>query len=467
MKIKLLLAVCLCTAVKLNAQTDSLSKHVDTLSNRIDTTPQPVIEPFSYGDFTWLNGNNRQKSALLDSKYFTGSMTVDVNYTQSNRHPIDNTVVGSTALARNRELQVSYIGIGGDFHYNNVRARFMTQFGTRSTVVPRNDLSQYKGQYDLATSYRYISEAYGGYHWDKWHGINLDAGIFMSYVGLMSYNNFENWGYQPSFTSDNTPWFFNGLRLQTFPTDRLKIELWLINGWQSYGMYNKMPGMGFQVKYAPKEYITMVSNGYFGKDAAGQPNRVRWHSDNSFLLRYYSNPKAKGVTKAAFSITGDLGFENGGGVSPFGSKDGTRPAQNFISAMAYHRLWFGERFAWTFGGGFMHNPGRYLVLLPTGDASALPNPANPTQTQGTHPFTANIGDKFDSWDASTTFDFMPNDFITWKFELVHRHANVPYFAGPGGVTSPDGYTTTPNTAGWAPDLVKSESRFVLAMIVRF
>ena len=59
------------------------------------------------------------------------------------------------------------------------------------------------------------------------HGINLDAGIFMSYIGLFSYNNFENRGYQPSYTSDNTPWFFNGLRLQTFPTDKLKVELWL------------------------------------------------------------------------------------------------------------------------------------------------------------------------------------------------------------------------------------------------
>ncbi|MDQ2752188.1 MAG: outer membrane beta-barrel protein, partial [Bacteroidota bacterium] len=96
-----------------------------------------------------------------------------------------------------------------------------------------------------------------------------------------------------------------------------------------------------------------------------------------------------------------------------------------------------------------------------------PNPYNPTQTAGTHPFTANPGDKFDSWDASTTFDFMPNDFITWKFELVHREANVPYFAGHGGVTSPDGYVTTPIPPNWMPDLVKAESRYVLAMIVRF
>jgi len=433
-----------------------------TSPKSIEAKP-PASEPFAWGDFTWMNGNNRQKSALLDSKYFTGSVTIDVNYTQSNNHPIDNTVVGSTALARNREVQVSFAGLGGDFHWNNVRGRFLTQFGTRSTVVPRNDFSQYRGQYNLATAYQYISEAYGGYHWDKWHGINLDAGIFMSYVGLFSYNNFENWGYQPSFTSDNTPWFFNGLRLQTFPTDKLKVELWVINGWQTYGKFNQLPGLGFQVKYSPKEYLNFVSNGYYGTDTQDKIKRTRWHSDNSFLLRYYNKPKAKGITKAAFSVTGDLGVENGGGVTPFGSseKDASGnslyPAQNFISAMAYNRLWFGEHFAWTMGGGFMHNPGRYLVLLPTGDAGPF----------GTHPFSANPGDKFDSWDASTTLNWMPNEYITWVFELVHRHANVPYFAGPGGVTSPDGYTTTPIPAGWTPDLVKSESRFVLAMIVRF
>jgi hypothetical protein len=32
--------------------------------------PEPASEPFAFGDFTWLNGNNRQKQALLDTKYF-------------------------------------------------------------------------------------------------------------------------------------------------------------------------------------------------------------------------------------------------------------------------------------------------------------------------------------------------------------------------------------------------------------
>ncbi len=52
----------------------------------------------------------------------------------------------------------------------------------------------------------------------------------MSYVGLFSDYNFANWVYQPSYVSSNTPWFFKDLRVQIFPSDKLKSEPWLING---------------------------------------------------------------------------------------------------------------------------------------------------------------------------------------------------------------------------------------------
>jgi hypothetical protein len=62
---------------------------------------------------------------------------------------------------------------------------------------------------------------------------------------------------------------------------------------------------------------------------------------------------------------------------------------------------------------------------------------------------------------------MPNDYLTFRLEVVHRHASVPYFAGHGGVTSPDGYNTTPVPADFTPDLVPSETRFIAALLVRF
>lgn len=451
MKKKLLMAACLAAVTLTNAQNK-------------DTTAPKI--PFEGIDMTWHNGNDRRDSSVFKGTYFIPSILMDINYNYSFNNPIDNTVVGSTAMARHNEIQLSALHFGGDFYYKNARARIMTQFGTRSTVVPRNDLSPYRGQYKLADVYRYLSEAYAGYHIDKWYGINIDAGMFMSYIGLNSYYQPENWEYQASFTSDNTPWFFNGLRVQMYPTKYIKVEAWIINGWQSYGKFNSMPGLGFNFTWIPSDRMKLITNNYYGTDAGGIPGRKRFHSDNSLLVRYFNDPKASGISKMAFSLTGDLGFETGAGVKAFGG-DATTPSQHFLSAMFYNRTWFAKnKFAWTIGGGIMTNPGRYLVLYPTGQASPLPNPNNPTQTEGAFPFTANPGDKFSGWDASTNIDYMPNQSTTFRLEFVTRHANVPYFAGRGGVTSPDGYATTPLPPNWRPDLVKSENRLVLALLFR-
>lgn len=80
----------------------------------------------------------------------------------------------------------------------------------------------------------------------------------------------------------------------------------------------------------------------------------------------------------------------------------------------------------------MKNPGRYLVLYPTGQASPLPNANNPSQTEGNFPFSANPGDPFEGWDYSTNLDYMPNQSLTFRVEYVSRHASVPYFAGREG-----------------------------------
>ena len=457
MKKQLLFVTLICLAIGATAQKDSVKK----MKSQV---------PFEGQDATWQNGSDRRDSAIIQNKYFTGSVMVDANYTYSDNNPIDHTVVGSTALARNNEMEVSSVNLGGDFYYNGARGRIMTQFGTRSTVVPRNDLSAYRGQYNLADVYRYLSEAYAGYHFNAMHGINVDGGMFMSYIGLNSYYQVENWEYQASYTSDNTPWFFNGIRVQLFPSAKLKIELWAINGWQSYGMFNEMPGVGGNITWQPNENVKLLTNDYYGSDVAGLPGRHRFHSDNSLLVRYYHNKSSKGISQMAFSLTADVGDEKGDGVNGFKSDtslNGKGPAQYFASWMIYNRIWFyHNKFAWTIGGGYMNNPGRYLVLAPTGDASPFPNQYNPTQPAGTHPFSENPGDHFEGWDASTNIEWMPNQSISFRLEYVHRESNVPYFAGPGGVTSPSGYTYTPLPTGWTPDLVKSESRIIFCILFR-
>jgi hypothetical protein len=446
------------------------------------------VAPFSDADWTWLNGNPRTKDIFWDSKFFTPEIRADTDYVFDFNHPADHSIGGSSELFRSQEVQLEQLGVGGDFHYDNVRARLMTQFGMYSVTTPRNDPSPGHGQWDLADAYRYVSEAYGGYHINALDGINIDAGIFMSYIGLFSYYNFDNWAYQPSYVSSNTPWFFNGVRVQIFPTKHLKIEPWFINGWQSYASANHRPGLGGQIKWTPTSWMNIISNNYgLGQDDLFVPGRKRIHTDNSIEIKYYDRPD-RTLDKMAFSLTGDLGCEYGGGVSCHGDRKGG-PKQSFVGYMLYNRWWFHrDLFGLTLGGGQINNPGRYLVLLPpiNGETAITASTNSPY-------FTENPGNPFKAWDSSATFDYMPKQYITFRWEYDYRHASVPYWTGRGGITPPGGNNGSPEDftcstgsssgqtglaaaeascgggAGsvWFPDLRRDESFIDMSIMIKF
>jgi Putative beta-barrel porin-2, OmpL-like. bbp2 len=450
--------------------------------------PSRRAEPFSDADWTWLNGNARTKEIFWDTKFFTPEIRADTSYVFDFNHPTDHSIGGSSELFRSSEIQLTQLGVGGDFHYDNVRARLMTQFGMYSVTTPRNDPSPGHGQWELADAYRYVSEAYGGYHFDVLHGVNVDAGIFMSYIGLFSYYNFDNWAYQPSYVSSNTPWFFNGVRVQIFPTEHLKIEPWFINGWQSYASANHSPGVGGQLKWTPKPWINIISNNYgVGEDDLFVPGRRRIHTDDSIEIKYYDKPDNT-LNRMAFSLTGDLGCEYGAGVSCYSNKKGG-PKQSFIGYMFYNRFWFHrDLFGLTVGGGQINNPGRYLVLIPpiNGETAVTAATNSPY-------FTGNPGNPFKAWDSSITFDYMPRQYITFRAEYDYRHASVPYWTGRGGITPPGGNNGSPQfftcsnglssgqltlagaesacgggiSSVWFPDLRKDESFIDLAILVKF
>jgi len=451
--------------------------------------------PFAFGDFTWLNGAPRNKDTVLDTKYFTPEVRFDTHFMEDFNQPIDHTIVGATESFRSGEIQIEQASVGGDFHWDNVRGRILFMEGLFATTTPRNDASSATGssagntggvgQWDLQSAYKYVSEAYGGYHFNVQHGLNIDGGIFVSYIGLFSYYNYDNWTYQPSYVSSNTPWFFNGVRIQWFPTNKLKIEPWIINGWQSYAKYNGHIGLGGQLLWEPREWFKLVANQYgYGEDNLGLPNTQRIHTDDSILVRYYNNPNSHNISKMAFTFTGDAGCQYGGGITCHNGAN----KSNFLGWMAYQRFWFDhDLFALTLGGGQMWNPGRYLTLLPPIDGAWA--------ASGTPYFTENPGQGAAMQDGTVTLQYMPKQYITWWAEWGFRHSDIPYFAGRGGVTPPGGnnglpqyYTCmsgasaltnvlsqaqtacgpgTGNGGVWFPDLRKSETKLSVGVMVKF
>jgi Putative beta-barrel porin-2, OmpL-like. bbp2/Carboxypeptidase regulatory-like domain len=471
--------------------------------------PAPAVDtqtPFAVGDLGWANGTSRATSPIFDTRFFTPEIRFDVNYLQDFNHPVDHTIVGSTEEFRSGEFQIEQVSFGGNFHWDGVQARFLSMMGMYAVTTPRNDASLGVGEWDLEGAYKYLSEANAGYHWDVNHGLNFDAGIFLSYIGLFSYYNFDNWTYQPSFVSSNTPWFFNGLRVQWFPTQTLKIEPWLINGWQSYAKYNSHPGVGGQILWIPNDWFRLVLNSYsIGQDnlasgsgypanggnpnaAIGLPNPngtyvnfanvTRVHEDDSIEWKYYdannSSGTGAGISKMATSFTWDLGCEYGGGVHCSHGPN----KESFFGLMLYDRTWFDhDLYAVTLGGGFMNNPGRYLALVPPINGA--------TAVTGTPYFTENPGQKLYQWDMQLNFQYMPKTWLTWWTETTFRHSDVPYWSGSGGVTPPAGNNGAPGSfvcnngsaigpddcakegGIWYPDLQKREIVWGAGVMVKF
>jgi hypothetical protein len=450
--------------------------------------PPPSVDndtPFAFGDFTWLNGSPRNKDTVLDTKFFTPEVRFDTHYMTDFNQPIDHTIGGATESFRSGEVQIEQASVGGDFHWQGVRGRILFMDGLFATTTPRNDASAAVGNWDLQGAYKYVSEAYGGYHFNVNHGLNVDAGIFVSYIGLFSYYNFDNWTYQPSYVSSNTPWFFNGVRVQWFPTAKLKIEPWFINGWQSYAKYNGHPGLGGQILWMPKEWLKIVANQYgYGQDNLGLPKTQRIHTDDSIEVRYYNNPTSLNLSKMAFSLTADAGCQYGGGLNCTGAP--SQGKSSFVGWMLYDRMWFHkDLFGLTLGGGEMSNWGRYLTLLPPINGA--------TASSGSPYFTENPGQRAHMWDSTVTLQYMPKQYITWWAEVGYRHSDIPYFTGRGGITAPGGNTGSPSqyvcagggSAGtnvllaaqaacgggpssvWFPDLRRSEAKLSFGVMVKF
>jgi hypothetical protein len=401
------------------------------------------VAPFAWGDFTWMNGTSRQKDfPLAFSKYLTLDVYLDAYYAFSLNRPYDDTLTGSSTLSRHNEIQINLASIGMSFAYRHVIGKVALQYGTMLNIVQDQDGSVNRGTGISAANLRYIREATLGYHWDRLAGINLEGGIFLSYIGMESYLLAENWLYTRSVICDATPFYFQGLRAQIFPTTKVKVELWFMNGWQTYAKWSFAPAGGMAVRWSPREWIAMVANFYVGADTKDVWNRVRFHHDDSLNLRVYNRPTARGLSKLALSINNHGGFEDGGAGLP-GIGDA------YVGATAASlRAWFARDYvALTVRGEYFTNPSRYLASFPPPSLATTP------------------GNDLMIWGVTGGIDLMPTDFFSVRGEVNWRHASIPYFAGPDGTTSPTGFIPIPMN-GYVPSVRHDQVLLIVAANAR-
>ncbi|UYQ92681.1 porin [Chitinophaga horti] len=417
-------------------------------------TIKPKI-PFEGMDLSWVNGQNRQTDFPLTLKdkngetILTGVAYMDAYYNYDFNRPIDNTHTISSSIGRSNEFTINMASVGLETNYKNIIGRLWLQYGQMGSIVQDLDGSVGHGRNTNINNLNYIREAAAGYHFNKWYGINVEMGIFMSYIGLESFVLGENWSYQRSAVCEFTPFYFTGARVQMFPSKKLRTEVWLLNGWQSYNSWNQRIGFGSSTYYRPNENLQLVANFYLaGKDTRNS-TRSRFHHDNSIVYRYFKNRTGGGfISQAALSLNNHYGFQDG---------DGAKPKDQYMAGTSLaNRFWFAKnKLALTLRGDIMTNPTAYLAYSPS--------PVAPNDY--TDAMEADPKQKLNIGQFCATFDVMPNDHVTFRMEYGYRGANVPYFAGRGGTTSPDGWVDTP-TNNWRPDLRKMENRLTVAASFR-
>lgn len=422
--------------------------------------------PFDGMDLTWINGQSRIKNPPLvlrdknGETILTGTAYLDVYYNFNFANPIDNTQTISSSIGRHNEFTLNHASVGLETGYKNIIGRLWLQTGSMLNIIQELDASVNKGKNTSTGNLKFIREAAAGYHFNKGYGINLEAGIFMSYIGLESYMLNENWSYQRSMVCDFTPFYFQGARVQMFPNRKLKQEIWLLNGWQSYNSYGRSPGAGSSTYIRPNENIQIAANFYLGRDTQNpdtlghQSNRIRFHHDHSLVARYFHRPASKKISQCAVSINNHYGFQKG-----LDNGDSITSKEHFmIGTSIANRIWFHQnKLAFTLRGDYLVNGGNYLAFLPT---SVTPNAYSDLLT--TDPYKP-----LKLFQATATFDIMPNDYITFRFEYGYRQSNLPYFTSHGGTTYPSGWSNGPVPVNpWIPQLRKTENRLTVSVNFR-
>jgi len=256
---------------------------------------------------------------VLDTKTHAGSPIRHSLHVDTNQ-PIDHTM-GDHRIIRNGEFQEEQISVGGDFHWQMFAAGFdhvRSLQPRRRAMTPAPESANGTSATLTATSRKLTRLSL-----QRESRLNIDAGYSCRTSACSVTTIFDNWTYQPSYVSSNTPVLqrcaFSGSHQQ------LKIEPGSSTDGSPMQNTTATKALGGN-PVSPYEWLSMVFNNYGNGTMTWGSRRSRIHTDDSLEIRY-SASRIHSVSKMAFSLTADAGCEYGAGVTCHGA---SWPKQAFL-----------------------------------------------------------------------------------------------------------------------------------------
>ena len=143
----------------------------------------------------------------------------------------------------------------------------------------------------------------------------------------------------------------------------MKLELWVVNGWQTFGEWHEARAGGYLWNWRPREWISLVNSFYAGREVEGDPDSLRLYTDNNLQIRYYKNPNNCFLRSLALSLVADVGHEHRGNA-PSGWMGGAQLA---------NRIEWTDRWKSTIRVDFFDDETQAITTkLPVGSPYTLP-----------------------------------------------------------------------------------------------
>ncbi|MFN3784310.1 MAG: porin [Spirosomataceae bacterium] len=133
---------------------------------------------------------------------------------------------------------------------------------------------------------RPLFEANVGVALDKKDRFWFDMGVFPSHIGFESAVSPDNWTMTRSLLAENSPYFLAGAKWTYSPSQKWQFMLAALNGWQRIQRLpnHRIPALGTQIMYKPKEGITLNWSTFIGSDDPEIPAKKRYFSNQYGLF---------------------------------------------------------------------------------------------------------------------------------------------------------------------------------------
>jgi hypothetical protein len=169
----------------------------------------------------------------------------------------------TTQPARHNEFNVNLAFIDARLESPDLRGRLALQVGT--SVQSNYAGEPATGVVSGPLLSRLIQEAVVGVRLRR--SLWIDAGIYLSHLGLESWISRDNLTYTRSLVADYSPYYQSGAKLTWSLRKSFEAQLHLVNGWQNISESNSGKGVGLRADWTPTPAITVSGYNLVSQEA--------------------------------------------------------------------------------------------------------------------------------------------------------------------------------------------------------